>query len=686
MDAEEKKYILSNFNKKTPKEIADALGMKERKVRKFIESIDVKKISAERSSVSPRGPKKWPVFVMIIVLAVMAFGVYVPVINGEFLLDDDLLIVDNIYVKSLANTPRIFGEDMGSGIGLQSSYYRPLQMLSYAIEYKFFKLNNKVYHLTNNIIQVFVVICVFFLILIVFKDRMLAFFTALLYLAHPAHAESVAYISGRGDCLVALFTLLTMIFYVRASERGGFLNWLTMFVVYVIALFSKENSLIVPGLIVMYHFTLRRKFNIFLIFLVGLTTFIYMFFRVSFFKMYASEMTIQAALQRLPGIFDAMAGYIKILIWPFDLNMGHETRPFTFTEPMVIVGYFVVLGLITSFFLILKKKKAAFGLGWYLVALVPVLNLFPVAFYMADHYLYIPSIGLFLILAELIRRLYIRNRTGAIVATMILIFIVGGLSALTLKQNYYWMNPKSFYERTLIFAPKSPRNYSNLARVYLKEGNIPKGLELYKKAIEIDPGYVNAHYNLGVTYNMMGNKEEALRSCENAVKYDPYCTHAYNIMGIIYWSMGKREDAVTAYTKALMTSPSNILAMNNLAGAYFQMGKRDQALEYEQKAIALNPDHPDAYANLGYMYNEMGKNEEAVAYIKKAISLKPGDPNLYNNLGKVFYDMGKKEDALAAVRKALEIDPNQPNAVNNLNVITADLERAKSAGTVSIPK
>jgi len=676
MEFDHKKYILKNYPGKSVQEIAAHLGIKERKVKKFIERArgkhlitPVKKPERVRKKVN----KKF-VVLAILIIAMLGIAVYANAINGEFLLDDDLLISDNTFVKSFVHLKSLFKQDLGSGIGIQSNYYRPLQMLSYTIDYHFWKLDVRPYHITNIITHILMALAVCWMVVVLFENNTLALFAAMLFVVHPIHAESATYISGLGDCMVGLFTVLAFILYVKQLDTDNIWMVVLLFIVYVIALFAKENSLVLPALFVVYHIAFKKKMKAPVFISLVIMTGVYFVFRMSLFKSGTSEsMTIINILQRVPGFFISMTEYVRVLLLPFGLYMGHETQIFSMTDPKAVLGCFIVLFLLIYAIMVHRKNKLVFfGIFWFFITLGPVSNLYPIAFFMADHYLYIPSIGIFLIIAAMIDSLY-KNEKYRIYSVAVLAALTGFYGFLGIKQNEYWSTARHFYERTLEYNPNSPRMYSNLAKENIKIHNYDEAIRLYKKAIEINPEFVNAHYNLGAVYNQLGRYDEAIASCERAIQIDPMYTHAYNIIGASHMNRGENDAALKYFSQAVSISPSNVIALCNLGVSYSNAGNNEEAIRVLEKAIEANPDYALAYANLGYVYSRVGRKEEAIALLKKTLSLNPGDANAVNNLGKIYYELGRKEEAAGAFRRTLEIDPGNLNAKNNLAIVEKEL-------------
>ena len=160
---------------------------------------------------------------LILLLVAFAFAVYANSIKGPFLLDDNTLVEANPLVKSMSDISKFFKRDIfAHAIDSRpiSNSYRPLQMITYAIDFFLWSNDPKGFHLTNILIHIFNVILVFLLVKKLFNNKAISFFVSLLFAINPVNTSCVSYISGRADILVAAFMLLSIIFYIDYSKNN----------------------------------------------------------------------------------------------------------------------------------------------------------------------------------------------------------------------------------------------------------------------------------------------------------------------------------------------------------------------------------------------------------------------------------------------------------------------------------
>jgi protein O-mannosyl-transferase len=458
-------------------------------------------------------PSNWKILVISLLFVVLGFSVYYNVLTGGFIWDDEVLVQNNRAIRDLSGIPNLFTKDIGGNY----KFYRPMFMVVYAIEYAFFGLNVQVYHFVNILIHIITALSVYYLVYLFFGNQTAALFCGLLFLIHPVQTEAVAYISGLADPLGALFIIWSFIFYIKYFESGKKLFYWLILISYTLALLSKENSLILPVVLLLYHYVSKVKFKIKQFFPILCLVFLYLFLRLIFFKP-ALLMQWGFLLKRLPGFFAAIANYIKILFLPLDLHMEYGNKIFHFYDPRVIIGAVLTVAILIYAFL--KRNKNTlffFSVAWFFITLLPYSNIYPLNAFMAEHWLYLPSIGFFIIISKWLADLYACKKLRILSIILMLVLSVAYFY-LTTKQNNYWRNPIAFYNRTLEYAPGSGRIYYNLGNVYYNSGNYKQAIEMYKKAIEIKSDYGDAYFNLTQAYLKTRQYQQAIESCDKAFK------------------------------------------------------------------------------------------------------------------------------------------------------------------------
>ena len=675
MNPEHKKYILENMDKKSAARIASELGIRERKVKRIIgmegqtkKPAGTTAPSEKKASAQQVPVKKIVILASIALIIIMGFAVYTNSLNGQFVFDDDNLIRNNILIKDWSGLSRLFAGDIGKGAGRIYPFYRPIQMATYALDYHIWKSNVVGYHLTNILLHILAALAIYYLINIFFEDRTISVLTGLFFVIHPVHTIVVSYISTRAESLCLLFMIVSFIFYIKSSKINNPILYIIMILSYSLSLLSKENALILPVLLLLYHYTFREKVRLKEFLSISGAALIYILLRITILKSSIAHVACNSTLfQRIPGFFVAIASYIRLMFLPFDLHLEYGGNLFNLTDPRAITGLAVLAGFL--FFTFRTRKTNGFiffSLSWFLITLLPVSNLYPLNAYMSENWLYLPSIGFFLLISGFLSSLY-RKKAFQIFALALIVCLAAYYSYLTIRQNKTWQNPITFYERTLKYVPGSARMHINLGAEYDRAGRREEALAMYKKAIELDPNAsAEAYYNLGLAYYEKGRKEDAVAMYKKALELKPYA-EMYNNIGVTYSDLGRLEEAVAAFKKALEMNPNLPDARRNLA--MLTMGPEEQVSFYK-KILEVDPYDPKSYNSLGLIYYKTGRKEEAVAMYKKGLELNPNYAELYNNLGVAYSDLGRRDEAIAAFKKALEINPDSPNARRNLEVVS----------------
>ena len=466
------------------------------------------------------------ILIQVILIIIMGFAVYSNSLKGEFIRDDINLVKYNTYIKDWSKVLNIFMENAGSGslARVKSDAYRPLQMFTYMIDYSIWGLNVLGYHITNTLLHILVALLIYWLIYILYNNRLLSFFTSIIFVVHPANTEVVSYISGRGDLLSVSFMLLCIIFYIKYLHSESIGLYLSILLSSILAILSKENALILPILLLLYHYAFKKRIQLKLFLPILSAILIYILLRAT--SLTSFYYGLDALLHRVPGFFVAIIQYLRILLFPVNLHMEYGNKIFGFTEPKALFGLLIFLSLLIYAFRKRNSYKMLFfSVYWFFIALLPTSSIYPVtAFYMAEHWLYLPSIGFFLILANGLSLLYKTPRTR-FVATGLLVCGLFSYSFLTIRQNNYWREEIPFYERTLKYAPFSANVHNDLGSAYLNRGNIEKAIGQFQKAIENDSNFAIAHFNLAIAYFQQKKYDLAIKHCDRTIelgnKVDP---------------------------------------------------------------------------------------------------------------------------------------------------------------------
>ncbi len=486
-------------------------------------------------------------------IAAAGIAVYANSAGGKFLWDDELLVSGNPVIREWSNAPGVFLGRQTAPQDAQPYIYRPLQFISYMADHSVWGLDSRGYHLTNIAIHILAALCACWFAYLISNNLLLASITGLLFVVNPLNTEAVSYISGRADPLSALFIFLGMAFYVRSEEAGKKRYYYLVLLCWIASVLSRESGLIFPLLLLVYHVSFRKKPDWRYLSPLFAAVLLYAAIVPNARNIY-SACTASIA-ERLPGFFASITGYMKLLLAPVGLHMEYGNRLFAWSDPAAMLGIAITVSLIALAF---ARRNAraddgifCFSVLWFFAALLPYSGIIPMNAYMAEHWLYVPAFGFFLVAAKWFSAL-MAGRFRRIAAPAA-ICVVLAYSALTVAQNRYWSDPIRFYETTLRYAPESHRLYYNLGIQYKVSSRVRDAISCYSKAIELDPD--NPSY--------------------------------YNNRANAFAQQGEFGKAISDYTKAIDLDPRHVNAYLNRARAYQESGRPDMAAKDLEKAEAL---------------------------------------------------------------------------------------------------
>lgn len=406
----------------------------------------------------------------ILLLTLLVLSAYSSALNNNFVLDDETLITRNPRIEGGCRLLTIFT----SSIYDFPKTYRPLQVLSYELDYKLWGLNPAGFHLTS----IFLHILNSFLLYLFFRaisTAAIARAVSVLFAVHPVNTSVVAYISGRADILAVLFILLSILFFQKFNLSGAKKNYAVSLLCAAAALLCRESALILPLFIFLVIFIgpgSLANFRHSLAFIA--LDLAYIVFRLGIFGSQGFYLPDSGLALSSLNFFYVALKYLSILIFPLGLHM-FRAAPFIygFSDARVIFTLVSLSLLFYIFFRLRKNKLVIFGAFWFFCGLSPVfllLGSYPwlKKAMMAESWLYLPGAGAFLLFAIIKERLKIAGR--------VLFFgLVIILAYLTYQANAYWKDNAAIYENTLKYHPQKNPVRAKLINEYLS-------LRMYNKA------------------------------------------------------------------------------------------------------------------------------------------------------------------------------------------------------------
>jgi len=658
------------------------------------------------------------------VLLLVALGIvaYVNSFQNGFVWDDRPLIVERSSVRNWNDWPRAFTQDLYDSPVTQSFYYRPLQHLSYRLDYSLWGLNAAGYHLWNILLHTGNGILVFLLVRRFSRNAPLALACAALYVVHPVHTQAVTYIAGRADPLCGSFLLLTLLFYANAKDSPGArsFGWLGLATVcYAAALCSKEFAVVFPALLLVFELCLpngegRRglgravaRLAPFLVLVV-----VMLFVRKTIFgAVNPSDPIADTGLSRWILCFRALAAYFGLLIAPFDLHMERTVVTAGWKGTfLTVLGVASALGLLAGVIHYWKRNRTiAFAVLWFLVFFLPVSNLWPLHSTVAEHWVYFASIGWLWAACAIVQdRLATGSlpaaRASRLGAAIVLLFILA-FTARTILRNRDWQDEVTFFRKTIAASGGSSRLFNNLGKALEREGKLAEAEKVFLEGLSRDPGYDPLLNNLGLLHARQGRKEKALALFQQALTNKPWRVEAYVNLAETWGSLGRTNEASQVFHDAKERFPQSALVAfhsglfafrqrdfgtaaaeflrghqidpqavefaNALGSVAVEQNRPEDAVAWLQKAKALDRLSTNPHVNLAMLYQRQEKFGDAERELRQGLRVAPQNPELHYRLGVLYWRMGRTDEAKRALREALRLFPDFTTAQETLRNIEA---------------
>ena len=255
--------------------------------------------------------------------------------------------------------------------------------------------------------------------------------------------------------------------------------------------------------------------------------------------------------------------YLGLLAAPVGLHMERDVAFVASIFSLKVMLSVVLLFAIALWMARIREKKPDlfFFFAWFFFWLIPVSNIIPLNATLAEHWLYMPSMGIFaavgLAFAAILDRMK-NKKDGPVIRAGIIAALISAIAVygwLTIKRNNAWRDPLSIYSDAKKYVPRNYKVRNNLGRAYLEKNMIDKAVEEFEASVEIQPLYAEAHSNLGFAYECKGLYEKAIAEYNKALELNPRLLRTYRNMTNLYLKMGDRKRADDTIRRASLYSP-----------------------------------------------------------------------------------------------------------------------------------
>ncbi len=603
-----------------------------------------------------------------VLLTVLCFLIYGNTLSHDYALDDVYAITMNRYVAGgLSGIPDIIftdyfsGFSANSGMNLPGGRYRPLLLISFALENELFGLNPHFSHFINVLLYSLLLISIYFALQHVLNDKKTALIACLFFLAHPVHVEAVANIKARDELFCLLFGILSFRFAFKEK-------WLLSAVFFFLSVCSKETGVLFVFIVpfALYLFSDRRKINQFFplwTMMVALTG--YLFLRshavtpsgIEEISILNNPFVNVSTGERLATVMMIMLRYIKLLLVPFPLTFDYSPfylNTMQFSDSVVILSVFVHLLIAVLVYIFRKDAIVVFSILLYFITLLPVSNLFVnIGTYMNERFLFVPSLGFVILLSLLIVNKQYPESLRII--TVLIIFFV--FSFLTIYRNRSWKDNFTLFSNDIRVSANSVVCNSHLANEYIFKANHASDSILQKtyyslaekyftRAIQLYPQHSIALRSLA-DLRLKVNRDTAgsLDLFLSLVRMYPNGNFVRDYLSII--GSSRNLTLKEQYLLKLLSIIPRSFEANYATGIFYgsEMHWVDRSIRYFNVAINLRP-ITAAFVARGTGYYMKNDYDSALMDFRKAALLDTMNPQYAYNVGMVFHKMKQDDSAV----------------------------------------
>lgn len=497
-----------------------------------------------------------------LILAAATLIVYSVSLNNGFVLDDDVIIVknpDTVHLGSIRDV--VFAPDV------LKPYYRPLNRASYLLDYQLFGMNPSWFHAVNIVIHLLNAILLYLVVYRLLSDRSAALIAALLFAVHPVNAEAVNFISTRNTLLALFFSLASLYTFLKARERGA--RWPILSVLlFFCGLLSKETGLMLIAVIALSTLfppsgATEERWGRRLIPLSAYLPAIGLYFVMRSYSLQGvmgTSVPFDGLFSRMAMNYHIIPQYVGLLLFPADLTLFHAVPKGGLFTPLWHFPIWVAL--ILSVWLIVRRRNRAalLGLAWFAINYLPISNIVPIpSDPITERYLYLPAVGLFIVLGAVLARFVSTERVKRAV-WIITAVIVMASAVVTVRRNRDWKDDYTLFISGVRNNPASAEAHYHLGTALRDRGELAAARQEWETTLRLDPSNSDALIQMGTYAAMQGDLRKAEQYYNAALrsppgKVDPGKAMAHYNLGKIYEQQHKPEQALPHYELFLKNVP-----------------------------------------------------------------------------------------------------------------------------------
>jgi|GEM_PF-321808 len=582
-----------------------------------------------------------------VALALLAFLPFLNGLRADFTFDDKAIVRDNPRIASPGRASEIFTSHYFGGPLSTAKNFRPVVLLTYAVQRWTTGKDPLPFHVVNVVLHVATTILFAAWVLALGMPRGPSLAAAVLFAVVPIHVEAVTGIVGRAELLVASLTFLAALLFRRATDgpRLGAGAYAGALVAFLLAVFTKENAVVLPGVVVLGELLrrdtgeplgsrVRRK----ALAMCGLLVPLLAFAAVRLFAMGGLVSKKEAffeldnPLAPLPHLIRAANGlwillrYVAKTFVPLGLSGDHSAHALdlvaSLSDPRAGAGLAFVLGLAAAGLAALRRQPlVSLGIAFFLGTILPTSNVFfPIGTIYADRLAYLPSAGLLAAAAGLAAAFPpFSDGFRAAVLGVALVTYAGA----TVARNEVFRNDERLFDEMVEKVPRSAR----------------------------------AHYNVAYLAWGRGETVSARASLEKAAALFPRYYDAFALLGRVARKEGRWDDARAAYRRTLAIKPDYEIGWQGLAKAEEEAGRLAEAEQACVDGLRRLPRSGPLLLQRAALLHARGRFEGARAAWRQALSADGGSVRARLGLARTLSALGREREALSEVRRVLAAAP-----------------------------
>ncbi len=574
------------------------------------------------------------------IVFVLAIGLNANTLYHQFVGDDDVVITGNTFVqKGMAGIPSIVSNDSLAGyhkVGqsdsiLEGGRYRPLSLVFFAVIFSLFGSDPLPFHLFNILLYALAGCMVMKWLLSLLRSEVngkwIAFVTTALFIAHPLHTEVVANIKSADEILALLFGVSAMYCLLKAVDGKSKIWMIMSFTSIVVACLAKENAitfLLVAPLSLWFFREIKIPTLLFRTFPLMGGGILFLLLRYSVLGVQPAglmmhdplnnpflEWTGNAWVACSPMVKAATILYtlglsLKLIFIPYPLT--HDYYPFhiqlqTFSSPLVVISLLIFLSMLAyATWSVLRKRKQGFGVIFFLVTTSVTSNIFfPIGAFMAERFLFLPSLGVLLAFVFWVNSFAIQKNRAY------LNYLIGGIlivfSILTVMRNPAWKDNATLLRTDIIHSPNSAKGQNDVGTIMLDEAlktkdSIQQSILLREayphllKALELHPTYFDAYLASAACAYYLRQYDQSVSTYRKAIQLFPgeekpkigmhYALQAY---GNDQWLRHDTINSLSTLKEAYGMKQDTAIA-SLLARYYLELGQQDTSKAWSGRATS----------------------------------------------------------------------------------------------------